>query len=139
MKIEISNDNNWLVLDKEDYQIKLSIEKDSCFLKDFEAIFYRGLTTGFNDAFVIDEDTKDLLISEDPNCLKIIKPVIRGKNINKFSITQNNEYLINTHNGLKEKRIERIKVESYPSILKHLQKYDLILQKGLTKEIHITI
>ncbi|MFY9379691.1 MAG: TaqI-like C-terminal specificity domain-containing protein [Acutalibacteraceae bacterium] len=133
LKIEISNDNNWLVLDKEDYQIKLSIEKDSCFLKDFEAIFYRGLTTGFNDAFVIDEDTKDLLISEDPNCLKIIKPVIRGKNINKFSITQNNEYLINTHNGLKEKRIERIKVESYPSILKHLQKYDLILQKRLDK------
>lgn len=133
LKIEISNDNNWLVLDKEDYKIKLIIEKDSFYLKDFEAIFYRGITTGFNDAFVIDEYTKDLLISDDPNCMKIIKPVIRGKQINKFSITQNNEYLINTHNGLKEKNIERIMVERYPSVLKYLQKFDLALQKRLDK------
>lgn len=133
LNIEISKDNNWLVLDKEDNKIKSIIENESYHLKDFGAIFYRGLTTGYNDAFVIDEYTKDLLISEDPNCLKIIKPVIRGKNINKFSILKNNEYIINTHNGLKEKNIERIKVECYPSVLKHLQKYDLILQKRLDK------
>ncbi len=36
--------------------------------------FYRGILTGFNEAFVIDEETRKRLIKEDPKSKEIIKP-----------------------------------------------------------------
>jgi len=40
---------------------------------------YRGILTGFNEAFLIDTKTRDRLIADDPKCAEIIKPYLRGK------------------------------------------------------------
>lgn len=45
---------------------------------------YRGITTGFNDAFFIDQATRDRLISEDPTAIEIIKPYLRGQDIERW-------------------------------------------------------
>ena len=45
---------------------------------------YRGVLTGFNEAFLIDEATRAALIREDPACAGIIKPYLRGQDIKRW-------------------------------------------------------
>ena len=67
-----------------------------------------GIKTGYNEAFIIDEDTKNNLIKEDPNSKEIIKPLIRGRDIQKYHYNFMNLWLINSHNGLKNKGIPHL-------------------------------
>lgn len=43
-----------------------------------------GIKTGFNDAFLIDTQTKNALIASDPNASEIIKPYLRGQDIARW-------------------------------------------------------
>jgi hypothetical protein len=77
-----------------------------------------GIKTGFNEAFIINKKTKDQLIKEDPKSSEIIKPLINGKDVKRYSITFKDSFVIlskhNFHDKLKE----------YPAIIKHLRKYE---------------
>ncbi|MCL4203200.1 MAG: Eco57I restriction-modification methylase domain-containing protein [Pirellulaceae bacterium] len=44
-----------------------------------------GILTGYNDAFVIDRATRDILISADPQCDSVIKPYMRGQDVNRWT------------------------------------------------------
>ncbi|PQJ95843.1 Eco57I restriction-modification methylase domain-containing protein [Chromatium okenii] len=44
--------------------------------------FYRGILTGLNEAFVIDGATRARLIAADPNSAEVIKPFLRGRDVN---------------------------------------------------------
>ena len=46
---------------------------------------YRGVVTGFNEAFLMDSAMKDHLITEDPKSADIIKPYLRGHDIDRWS------------------------------------------------------
>ncbi len=46
--------------------------------------FYRGILTGLNEAFVIDEATRQRLIDEDPKSGELIKPWLRGRDIKRW-------------------------------------------------------
>lgn len=43
-----------------------------------------AIKTGLNEAFLIDETTRTDLIREDPACAEIIKPYLRGQNIERW-------------------------------------------------------
>ena len=60
----------------------------------------RGITSGCTDAFVIDEPTKDLLLSQDPTLKKVLFRVLRGKDIAKYATNFANLWMIVTKNGL---------------------------------------
>lgn len=77
-------------------------------------IFY-GVKTGLNEAFVIDEETKNRLINEDPNCKEILKPFLAGRDIKRYQQPKSDKYLIFTRRG--------IEIDKYPSILNHLHKF----------------
>lgn len=55
---------------------------------------YRGVLTGLNEAFVIDEKTKDRLIAEDPKSAELIKPFLVGKDIKRYEPPLKGRYLI---------------------------------------------
>ena len=63
-------------------------------LKEWDINIFRGILTGYNEAFVIDSETKDKLIAEDPKSAKIIKPLLRGKDIKKYSYEFADKWLI---------------------------------------------
>ena len=46
--------------------------------------FYRGLTTGLNEAFVIDNEVKDRLIAEHPSSNELLKPFLRGRDVKRW-------------------------------------------------------
>ena len=48
---------------------------------------------------------------------------MRGRDIKRYGYNFANLYLINTHNGVKEKNIPRIDISAYPAVKKHLDEY----------------
>ena len=56
-------------------------------LSEVEGInIYRGVTTGFNPAFIISNEQRDALIAQDEKNKEVIKNMLQGRNISKFSI-----------------------------------------------------
>lgn len=85
-----------------------------------EGRFYRGILTGYNDAFVIDGPTRATLIREDAKSAKIIKPYLRGRDIKRWRVEPQDLWLIFTRRG--------IDIESYPAIKRHLESYRASLE-----------
>lgn len=76
---------------------------------------YRGVVTGLNEAFVIDNETKNRLIKEDKKSKEIIKPFLAGRDIKRYKKPTSNSYLIFTKRG--------IKIDDYPAIKNHLNQF----------------
>ncbi|WP_115864262.1 class I SAM-dependent DNA methyltransferase [Halorussus litoreus] len=74
-----------------------------------------GIKTGGNDAFIIDEGTRRELIDKDPRSEEIIKPLLKGKDLEKYRIDFQNRYLIYAKQG--------IQIDDYPAIKSHLEQY----------------
>ena len=74
----------WMALSAIEQGIMDKIEAIGTPLKEWDIDIYRGVLTGYNDAFIIDNDTKDALIAEDPNSAEILKPILRGRDIKRF-------------------------------------------------------
>ena len=87
-------------------------------LKEWNVSIYRGVTTGLNDAFIIDDATKRRLLAADPKSAKIIKPVLRGRDIQRYQAQWANLWLIDTHNGYGG--VPAININDYPAIKTHL-------------------
>ncbi|HOI17454.1 MAG TPA: TaqI-like C-terminal specificity domain-containing protein [Geobacteraceae bacterium] len=77
--------------------------------------FYRGITTGLNEAFVIDEENRQRLIAEDPKSAGLIKPWFRGRDIRKWKAEWAGLYVIFTRRGTD--------IKKYPAIKRHLEKF----------------
>lgn len=132
-------DSEWTIENTEIIGLKNKIERLGTPLKDWDIRINRGLLTGYNDAFIINETTKDVLIKKDSKAEKIIKPIIRGRDIKRFYFVDSGLYLIVTHNGYRSANNEIIKaidINKLASIKSHLDKYSQQLKdrqdKGAT-------
>lgn len=114
-------------------RIKEKIENIGTPLRDWEINIYRGILTGYNEAFIIDETKKNELIAADPKSAEIIRPILRGRDIKRYGTEFADLWIINTHNGLRDKGIKALKIEDYPVIKSHLDKYFDQLQKRADK------
>ncbi|MFV8340708.1 class I SAM-dependent DNA methyltransferase [Flavobacterium sp. LB3P21] len=90
--------DSWVVLSKIEKQIKEKVEKIGTPLKDWNINIYRGILTGYNDAFIIDEKTKNELIEKSPNSDEIIRPILGGRDIFKNYLEQK-KWLITIPSG----------------------------------------
>ncbi|WP_120854782.1 class I SAM-dependent DNA methyltransferase [Helicobacter pylori] len=98
-------------------------------LKDWGIQIYRGILTGCNEAFIIPTEKRDEILNacktqeERERTEKLIKPILRGKDIKRYSYEWAHLWVINTHNGytsnLKSK-IPPIDIEKYPTTKAHL-------------------
>jgi hypothetical protein len=114
----------WFIGNQVEGNLKVKIEKQGKPLKEFDVKINFGLKTGYNAAFIIDEQKKDELIHLDANNSEIIKPILRGRDLSKYSYEFENVHLINSHNGLKSNGLKRIDVENeYPEIYEHFKTF----------------
>lgn len=88
-------------------------------LKDMPISIYRGILTGFNDAFFIDGKTREKLIAEDPKSEELIKPLLRGRDINAWVTEKEDQYLIGTFPAL------NLDIDQYPAIKNHLMSFGI--------------
>ncbi len=105
-------------------------------LKDWSIQIYRGILTGANEAFIIPTEKREEILNacktkeERERTERLIKPILRGKDIKRYSYEWAHLWVINTHNGytsaLKSK-IPPIDIEKYPATKAHLDShYDTI-------------
>jgi adenine-specific DNA-methyltransferase len=114
----------WFIGNQVESNLKTKIETQGEQLKDFDLRINFGIKTGYNTAFIIDESKKDELINLDSKNKEIIKPILRGRDLKKYSYEFENVYLINSHNGLKSSGLKRIDVENdYPAVYEHLKTF----------------
>ena len=118
-----SSDESWVILSSEENHIRNKINEHGVPLKEWGVKIYRGILTGFNDAFIISTEKKNELIAADPKSAELIRPILRGKDVKRYSYAFADLWLITTHNGIKSKNIPPIHVEDYPAIHKHLDDY----------------
>lgn len=123
----------WVVLSPIEQNIRRKIESVGTPLKDWDINIFRGILTGYNEAFIIDGNKKDELIAEDPKSAEIIRPILRGRDIKRYGCDFADLWLINTHNGIKEKGIKPIKINEFPAIKNHLDSFYLQLEKRSDK------
>ena len=90
--------------------------------------FYTGIKTGLNEAFIIKKEEKNTLVNEDRSSLDVIKPFLRGKDIRRWQINTPEQYIIFANRGFN--------LDKYPSIKKHLLKYQQALSNRATIDTH---
>ncbi len=76
---------------------------------------YRGVLTGLNEAFIVDQTTRDRLVKDDPACAAILKPVLRGEDLRPWYQENEGRWLIFARRG--------IDIENYPSVYAHLKQF----------------
>lgn len=86
-------------------------------------------------SFIIDSTVNDTLIDFDPNSAELIRPILRGRDIQRYGYSFANLWLINVHNGLKDKSIPPIVIDDYPAIKRHLDSYYPKLAKRADKGV----
>lgn len=65
---------------------------------------YYGIKTALNEAFVIDKETKERLIAENPKCAEVIKPFLAGRDIKRYQTPSAEKFLILFPKGFTIKR-----------------------------------
>jgi len=120
---------SWVVLSEIEQLIKEKIERVGTPLKDWDIQINYGIKTGFNEAFIIDGTKRQELIAQDPKSDELIRPILRGKDIKRYGYNFADKWLINTHNGIKEKGVKPIDIKDYPAIKKYLDAFYPELEK----------
>ena len=121
-----------MILSEIEQRIKAKIEKIGTPLKEWNINIYRGILTGYNDAFIIDKAKKEEILA---NCQsdeerkktdELIRPILRGRDIKRYGYEFADIYIITTFPSLK------IDIELYPAVKQHLLSfgYDRLKQTG---------
>ncbi|RVZ32599.1 class I SAM-dependent DNA methyltransferase [Helicobacter pylori] len=107
-------------------------------LKDWDIQIYRGILTGANEAFIIPTEKREEILNacktqeERKRTDALIKPILRGKDIKRYSYEWANLWVIATFPSLK------LDIDDYPSLKTYLSQFrpkiDQSGEKGCRKK-----
>ena len=117
----------WAILSSAELNLKRKIENVGKPLKDWNINIYRGIITGCNEAFIIDEFKREELIDSDAASAEIIKPLLRGRDIGRYHAKQAGLYVLATGYDLD------ISKKRYPAIYNHLETIGEQIESGAIK------
>ena len=80
-----------------------------------EGKFFRGVTSGLNDAFIINSATRKALIRKNKASEELIKPLLGGEDVRRYYIEDPDTWLIFARRG--------VDIGRYPAIREHLNKW----------------
>ncbi|GHP54411.1 type II restriction endonuclease Eco57I subunit R [Helicobacter pylori] len=99
------------------------IEQSGTPLKDWGIQIYRGILTGCNEAFIIPTEKRDAILNacktqeERERTEKLIKPILRGKDIKRYSYEWAGEWIVATFPSLK------LNIDDYLSLKTYLSQF----------------
>ena len=93
--------SKWLLTDSTSANRILKMEEAGISLGDYVKgkILY-GVKTGLNEAFFIDTKKRTELINQNSECANLIKPLVVGKNIRKWRIDYDKQWLLYMSHGI---------------------------------------
>ncbi|MGI7183428.1 class I SAM-dependent DNA methyltransferase [Campylobacter coli] len=123
--------------------LKAKIERIGTPLKEWQGLnIYRGILTGYNEAFIITTEKRNEILAnckdeaEKERTAKLIRKMLRGRDIKRYSYEWAGLWVINTHNGYKNQngeKVEAINIKHYPSLKKHFDEFYPQLEKRADK------
>lgn len=138
LKMEIQEGEAWTILNPVERGIKKKVENFGTPLKDWDIEIYRGVLTGYNEAFIITTEKRNEILTackdeeERERTEKLISPILRGQDIKRYSAQWAELWLINTHNGVRDK-FPCIDIRNYPAVKAHLDAHLDKLEKRADK------
>ncbi|MFQ5586378.1 MAG: Eco57I restriction-modification methylase domain-containing protein [Thermodesulfobacteriota bacterium] len=121
------DDSGWSLATEKEEALLSKIRTTGVPLDEYvEGMIFYGIKTGLNAAFVIDRETRDRLIAEEPKSQELIKPFLMGRDIKRYAITNEGRYLILIPKGWTREQSGgasnawRWFSENYPAIANHL-------------------
>ena len=117
---EFSNSDSWVILSPIEQSIKRKIEAVGTPLKDWDIQINYGIKTGYNDAFIINTEKRDEILSncqsedERTRTAELIRPILRGRDIKRYGYNWDGLYLIATFPS------RHYDIEKYPAVKKYL-------------------
>lgn len=109
--------STWFIGNPTEISLKEKIERIGKPLKDWEVNINYGIKTALNEAFIIDNPTKERLCTEDPKSSEIFKKILRGKDIKRYSYEWAGFWIIATGFDLDIPNL-------YPAVYNHLLKFE---------------
>ncbi|EOI2778960.1 TPA: TaqI-like C-terminal specificity domain-containing protein, partial [Campylobacter jejuni] len=123
--------------------LKAKIERIGTPLKEWYGLNINyGIKTGLNEAFIITTEKRNEILAnckdeaEKERTAKLIRKMLRGRDIKRYSYEWAGLWVINTHNGYKNQngeKVEAINIEHYPSLKKHFDEFYPQLEKRADK------
>jgi len=117
---EFSNSDSWVILSPIEQSIKRKIEAVGTPLKDWDIQINYGIKTGYNDAFIINTEKRDEILSncqsedERTRTAELIRPILRGRDIKRYGYNWTGLYLIATFPS------RHYDIEKYPAVKNYL-------------------
>ena len=96
-------------------------------LKEVYGSPLRGVVTGLNEAFVVDNATKERLCAQDPRSADLLKPFLEGKDLKRWRAEPRGLWLIYIPKN-------RIEIDDYPAIRDWLLPFKADLEARATRQ-----
>ena len=131
--------SSYIILSPIELSIRRKIEAVGKPLKEWDVQINYGIKTGCNEAFIITTEKRNELLAqcqseeERQRTAELIRPILRGRDIKRYSYDWAGLWIINTHNGIKEEGIPPINIQEYPVLKVHLDQYREKLQARADK------
>ena len=117
---DFSSSDSWVILSEIELSIKRKIEAAGTPLKDWDIQIYRGVLTGYNDAFIISTEKRDEILAncqseeERAKTEELIRPILRGRDIKRYGYEWANLWLIATFPA------RQYDINNYPAVKNYL-------------------
>ena len=122
---------SWNLLKPNVLKTRIKIKAGNKTLEDYNTKIRLGIATGDNNAFIIDENKKKELIALQQKNSEIIKPLLRGRDIDRYNYVFPNLYVLLTKNGIDVPN-------DYPHIYNYLDSFGESFKKRGAKGQHWT-
>ena len=117
---DFNNSDSWVILSPIEQSIKRKIEAVGTPLKDWDINIYRGVLTGYNEAFIISTEKRNEILAncqteeERTRTAELIRPILRGRDIKRYGYDWAGKYLIATFPS------RHYDIEQYPAVKQYL-------------------
>ena len=117
---DFSSSDSWVILSEIELSIKRKIEAAGTPLKDWDIQIYRGVLTGYNEAFIISTEKRDEILAnchseeERAKTAELIRPILRGRDIKRYGYEWANLWLIATFPA------RQYDINNYPAVKNYL-------------------
>jgi len=119
------DDNSWQISDAETQRtLQNVVSRCTPLVGTIDDVVFRGVVTGLNEAFVIDQDTRNELLTADPNLHDLIKPFVGGREVQRWAMNGAGKYVLFAHHG--------IDISRYPTLEEFLRPFKNKLENRAT-------
>ena len=122
-KVLYDTSDSWVILSDIEQSIKSKIEAIGTPLKKWDIQINYGIKTGYNDAFIITTEKRNEILAhclDDAECertAELIRPILRGRDIKRYSYDWAGLWLIATFPS------KQYDIEQYPAIKEYLMSF----------------